>query len=67
MNKRNTIHKGVSPLAKLYNIGISPVKGILQGTGNLGLEHFKTETLADTTKMSAEDKAEFIRQYMNSK
>lgn len=60
-------HKGVSPLVKILNNHILPIKSKHQGTGNIGLENFKSITIVDTSKMSTEEKANYINQFNKGK
>jgi hypothetical protein len=57
------IQKGLLPIGKIFNRNFFGLSGSRQGTGSLGLENYKTETIVDTTKMTPEEKAEYLKNF----
>lgn len=62
-NNDKRIHKGIHPIGKILNRNFFGLKGSRQGTGALGLENYKSETIVDTTKMTPEEKQEYLKNF----
>ncbi|AQW89035.1 putative structural protein [Erwinia phage pEa_SNUABM_50] len=57
------MNKTLSPVSKIIDLHLMPVKNLNQGTGKLGLENHKTETIIDTTKMTSDEKNEYLKKF----
>lgn len=58
-------HKGIVSAGKIFNRNLFGLSGSRQGFGSIGLENFKTETIVDTTKMTPEEKKEYLKNFNN--
>lgn len=58
--------KRINAVGKMFNRNFFGLKGLRQGSGSLGLENYKTETIVDTTKMTPEEKAEYLKNFNNN-
>lgn len=56
-------HKGILPIGKIFNRNLFGLKGSRQGFGSLGLENYKAETIIDTTKMTPEEKKDYLNNF----
>lgn len=57
------MNKSLTQVSKIYNLHLMPIKNLNQGTGRLGLENHKTITIIDTTKMTSEEKKEYLKKF----
>lgn len=56
----------IGSIGNWYNPkGIQTIRNNGQGTGQLGVKNLVAETLVDTTKMTPEEKAEYLKNFQN--